>query len=102
MFLLRLFCPSLACALSLACPLTSHAADGQTLQIRPEFPPTLRLTHITEGYALVAWTVLPDGGLDDARTKRRGLTMITSLKTLISTALLASLVGGLPSVWLAK
>jgi TonB family protein len=66
MFLLRRFCSSLACVLSLTCPLTSHAADGQTLQIRPEFPPTLRLTHITEGYALVAWTVLPDGGLDDA------------------------------------
>ena len=57
------------CALGLnllASPLTSHAVDGQTLQIRPEFPPALRLTHITEGYALVAWTILPDGRLDDA------------------------------------
>jgi TonB family protein len=58
-----------ACALGLnflTCPLTCDAVDGQTLQIRPEFPPALRLTHIAEGYALVAWTVLPDGRLDDA------------------------------------
>ena len=57
------------CALGLnflTCPLTCDAMDGQNLQIRPEFPPALRLTHIAEGYALVAWTVLPDGRLDDA------------------------------------
>ena len=43
-----------------------HSQDNEPALPKPQFPAELMGTPVTDGYALVAWTIQPDGLVDDA------------------------------------